>query len=120
MTTHIRNTRKFPAFFGGLVVPREAPFAFLRVGSPAWLDRVTLKTGTMDDPVSVAGIAGYLNPLFADEDNARSLATLAIAAIEGAVIIALATRSTGALDDVGRHLIEIINLHRPAPKTTRI
>lgn len=50
----------------------------------------------------------------ADEGNARSLATLAIAAIEGAVIIALATQSTVALDDVGRHLIEVINLHRPA------
>src|SRR5262249_46062786 len=40
----------------------------------------------------------------ADPDTARSLATLTIAAIEGAVIIALATRSTDALDDVGRHL----------------
>jgi AcrR family transcriptional regulator len=56
----------------------------------------------------------------ADEDSARSLATLAIAAIEGAVIIALATQSTDALDDVGRHVIEVINLHRPAAKTTRI
>jgi TetR/AcrR family transcriptional regulator, lmrAB and yxaGH operons repressor len=56
----------------------------------------------------------------ADEDSARSLATLAIAAIEGAVIIALATQSTDALDDVGRHLIEVINLHRPAAKATRI
>jgi TetR/AcrR family transcriptional repressor of lmrAB and yxaGH operons len=52
----------------------------------------------------------------ADDDNARSLATLAIAAIEGAVIIALATQSTDALDDVGRHLIEVINLHRPAAR----
>ena len=47
----------------------------------------------------------------ADRDNARSLATLTIAAIEGAVIIALATQSTAALDDVGRHLIEVIELH---------
>jgi len=47
----------------------------------------------------------------ADRDNARSLATLAIAAIEGAVIVALATQSTDALDDVGRHLIEVIKLH---------
>jgi TetR/AcrR family transcriptional regulator, lmrAB and yxaGH operons repressor len=46
-----------------------------------------------------------------DPDNARSLATLTIAAIEGAVIIALATQSTAALDDVGRHLIEAIRLH---------
>jgi TetR/AcrR family transcriptional regulator, lmrAB and yxaGH operons repressor len=47
----------------------------------------------------------------ADRDNARSLATLTIAAIEGAVILALATRSTDALDDVGRHLIEVTKLH---------
>jgi TetR/AcrR family transcriptional regulator, lmrAB and yxaGH operons repressor len=47
----------------------------------------------------------------ADRDNARSLATVTIAAIEGAVIIALATHSTDALDDVGRHLIEVIKLH---------
>jgi TetR/AcrR family transcriptional repressor of lmrAB and yxaGH operons len=47
----------------------------------------------------------------ADRDNARSLAALTIAAIEGAVIIALATQSTAALDDVGRHLSEVIKLH---------
>jgi TetR/AcrR family transcriptional repressor of lmrAB and yxaGH operons len=47
----------------------------------------------------------------ADRDNARSLATVTIAAIEGAVIIALATQSTDALDDVGRHLTEVIGLH---------
>ncbi len=46
-----------------------------------------------------------------DRANARSLAALTIAAIEGAVIIALATQSTAALDDVGRHLVEIIKLH---------
>ncbi len=55
-----RDTRHFPAFYGGLVVPRDAPFQFLRTGTPAWLDRVALKTGTMDTPHSVCGIAGYL------------------------------------------------------------
>ena len=54
------NTRNFPAFYGGLVVPRQAPFAFLRMGSASWLDRVALKTGTMDDPHSVCGVAGYI------------------------------------------------------------
>src|ERR1700733_10157299 len=49
-----------------------------------------------------------------DSDNARSLATLAVAAVEGAVIIALASGSTDALDAVGRHLIEVIELHLPA------
>jgi TetR/AcrR family transcriptional regulator, lmrAB and yxaGH operons repressor len=46
-----------------------------------------------------------------DPDNARSLATLVIAAIEGAVILALASGSTDALDDVGRHLSQVIELH---------
>jgi TetR/AcrR family transcriptional regulator, lmrAB and yxaGH operons repressor len=49
-----------------------------------------------------------------DSDNAHSLATLAVAAIEGAVIIALASGSTDALDAVGRHLVEVIELHLPA------
>ncbi len=55
-----RDTRRFPAYYGGLVVPRDAPFGFLREGSDAWLDRVALKTGTMDVPHSVLGVAGYL------------------------------------------------------------
>ncbi len=54
------DARHFPAFYGGLVVPRDAPFVFLRQGDPAWLDRVALKTGTLDNPRSVCGIAGYL------------------------------------------------------------
>lgn len=55
-----RDTRHFPVFYGSLVVPRDAPFEFLRTGSEAWLDRVALKTGTMEQPNSVCGIAGYL------------------------------------------------------------
>jgi D-alanyl-D-alanine carboxypeptidase/D-alanyl-D-alanine-endopeptidase (penicillin-binding protein 4) len=55
-----RDTRNFGAFYGGLVVPRQSPFVFLRNGSPAWQDRLALKTGTMDDPHSVCGMAGYL------------------------------------------------------------
>ncbi len=55
-----RDTRRFPTYYGGLVVPRDAPFAFLREGSDAWLDRVALKTGSMDVPHSVLGIAGFL------------------------------------------------------------
>ena len=55
-----RDTRRFPAFYGGMVVPRDAPFQFLRTGTPDWLDRVALKTGTMETPHSVCGIAGYL------------------------------------------------------------
>jgi D-alanyl-D-alanine carboxypeptidase/D-alanyl-D-alanine-endopeptidase (penicillin-binding protein 4) len=55
-----RETSTFPVFYGQFVVPRQAPFAFVRQGNADWLDRVTLKTGTMNDPRSVCGIAGYL------------------------------------------------------------
>jgi len=58
-------------------------------------------------------LAGRLAKSGADHDAARSLATLTVAAIEGAVILALATQSTAALDDVGRHLIEVMKLHLP-------
>ena len=55
-----------------------------------------------------------------EPNNARSLATLVVAAIEGAVIVALANGSTDALDDVGRHLAEVIDLHlRPSSATSR-
>lgn len=60
LNTMYHDAQNFPAFYGGLVVPRQAPFAFLRRGDPAWLDRVVLKTGTMNDPRSVFGIAGYM------------------------------------------------------------
>jgi D-alanyl-D-alanine carboxypeptidase/D-alanyl-D-alanine-endopeptidase (penicillin-binding protein 4) len=55
-----RDARNFGSFYGGLVVPRQSPFAFLRNGSPAWQDRIALKTGTMDDPHSVCGMAGFI------------------------------------------------------------
>jgi serine-type D-Ala-D-Ala carboxypeptidase/endopeptidase (penicillin-binding protein 4) len=54
------DTRRFPAFYGSLIVPHDAPFPFLRGGGEAWLDRVALKTGTMEDPYSVCGVAGFL------------------------------------------------------------
>ena len=61
-------------------------------------------------------LADRLTGSGAEPDKARSLATLVIAAIEGAVVLALASRSTDALDDVGRHLNEVIQLHLPAEK----
>ena len=41
-------------------MPRQSPFIFLRNGSAGWQDRIALKTGTMDDPHSVCGMAGFL------------------------------------------------------------
>jgi D-alanyl-D-alanine carboxypeptidase/D-alanyl-D-alanine-endopeptidase (penicillin-binding protein 4) len=55
-----RSTDTFPWFYAGLVVPRQAPSRFLRTGSAAWKDRVALKTGTLSEPHSVFGTAGYL------------------------------------------------------------
>ena len=60
LSDEYRNTRNFGAFYGGLVVPRQAPFAFLRGGSAAWQDRIALKTGTMNEPHSVCGVAGFM------------------------------------------------------------
>ena len=54
------DTRRFGAFYAGLVAPHDAPFLFLRQGNSAWLNRVALKTGTLNNPRSVCGIAGYL------------------------------------------------------------
>jgi serine-type D-Ala-D-Ala carboxypeptidase/endopeptidase (penicillin-binding protein 4) len=54
-----QDSRRFPAFYGSLVVPRDASFAYLRSGSKDWLDRVALKTGSLTEPYSVNGIAGY-------------------------------------------------------------
>lgn len=55
-----RSARRFPAFYGSFVVPRDASFTYLRGGNADWLDRVALKTGSLSEPVSVNGIAGYL------------------------------------------------------------
>jgi D-alanyl-D-alanine carboxypeptidase/D-alanyl-D-alanine-endopeptidase (penicillin-binding protein 4) len=55
-----RDTRRFPAFYGSFVVPRDASFDYLQRGGGEWLDRVALKTGSLTEPVSVNGIAGYL------------------------------------------------------------
>lgn len=54
------DTRRFGAFYAGLVAPHDAPFLFLRQGNADWLNRVALKTGTLNEPRSVCGVAGYL------------------------------------------------------------
>lgn len=47
-------------------------------------------------------------------EAALSLATTVIAAIEGAVVLSLAQRSTEPLDRVGRQLTELLRVHLPA------
>ncbi len=46
-----------------------------------------------------------------DDALAQSLSTMTIAAIEGAVIMSVATRSTRPLDRVGKHLTELLEAH---------
>ena len=55
-----RDSRRFPAFYGSFVVPRDASFAYLRGGNADWQERVALKTGSLTEPISVNGTAGYL------------------------------------------------------------
>jgi TetR/AcrR family transcriptional repressor of lmrAB and yxaGH operons len=45
---------------------------------------------------------------------ARSLSTMIVASVEGAVIVSRAARSTKPLEQVSRHLNELIAQHRPA------
>ena len=46
-------------------------------------------------------------------DTAKSLATTIISAIEGAVIVSLATHSTAPLESASRHMSELVALHAP-------
>jgi AcrR family transcriptional regulator len=50
---------------------------------------------------------------------AQSLSTTIVAAIEGAVILSRATRSTEPLEQVSHHLNELISQHRPATRGDR-
>jgi len=55
------NALSFPVFYAGLVVPRHGHSRMLkRNASDAWLDRVAVKTGTLTEPVTVHGLAGYI------------------------------------------------------------
>lgn len=61
-------------------------------------------------------LAQQLQRADVDEGTARSLATMAVCAVEGAVILAISSRSVAPLDQIGTHLAELISLHRrPQP-----
>ena len=51
--------------------------------------------------------------------TAQSLATTVVAALEGAVMLSRAAQSTKPLEQVARHLNELISLHRPAQPRDR-
>lgn len=49
----------FPTFVAGMQVPVNGPMHFIRRGSQAFQEQVMLKTGTLNEPVTVRAIAGY-------------------------------------------------------------
>jgi D-alanyl-D-alanine carboxypeptidase/D-alanyl-D-alanine-endopeptidase (penicillin-binding protein 4) len=49
----------FPPFLGVLSVPRYSPMHMLNHGNPDWLSRLSVKTGSLNDPYSVMALAGY-------------------------------------------------------------
>ena len=49
----------FPPYLAALSVPRGAPMRMLRGGNRVWLTQTAVKTGSMNEPVSVLGVAGY-------------------------------------------------------------
>ncbi len=54
-----QDTRDFPAFWAALPPPAESPFAFLRRGQRLWRERFYVKSGTLNEPFAVLGLAGY-------------------------------------------------------------
>lgn len=60
LQSEFHRTQTFPVFYGAFVVPQQAPSAFLRGGSKAWMDRVALKSGTLTEPDPVRAVAGYI------------------------------------------------------------
>ncbi len=53
------DDRDFPTFWAALPPAGESPLAFLTVGNPLWRRCFFVKSGTLDDPVGVLGLAGY-------------------------------------------------------------
>lgn len=50
----------FPAFLGGMPVPRHTTGRMLKYGSEDWRNRLMAKTGTLTEPVNVRSLSGYL------------------------------------------------------------
>ncbi|KFF48063.1 D-alanyl-D-alanine carboxypeptidase [Gammaproteobacteria bacterium MFB021] len=53
------NASLFPTFVAGMQVPTNGPMHFIRRGSEVFQDHVMLKTGTLNEPVTVRAVAGY-------------------------------------------------------------
>jgi TetR/AcrR family transcriptional regulator, lmrAB and yxaGH operons repressor len=64
-------------------------------------------------------LAGRLRNDGINRSAAKSLSTTIVAALEGAVMLARAARSTKPLEQVSRHLNELISQHRPTQRRDR-
>jgi AcrR family transcriptional regulator len=64
-------------------------------------------------------IAARLSEEGIKPDVADSLSTTIVAAVEGAVVISRAAQSTRALEQVSRHLKELVAAHLPVPRSAR-
>ncbi|UQA92039.1 TetR/AcrR family transcriptional regulator [Streptomyces halobius] len=119
--------------------PLDGLASFVR----GWKDTLTASDFTAGCPIVAAALAGTDAPgvpavaaaAFAEWNDlisaqlatagiepeaARSLATMAISSVEGAVVLAICSRSLQPLDRVHRHLTELVEHHLPntAPSTT--
>lgn len=54
-----RRSALFPTFVAGLQLPVNGPMHFIRRGSDTFQHNVMLKTGTLNEPVTVRAVAGY-------------------------------------------------------------
>ena len=54
-----RRSALFPTFVAGLQLPANGPMHFIRRGSDTFQQNVMLKTGTLNEPVTVRAVAGY-------------------------------------------------------------
>ena len=84
-----------------------AAAALGRSEAPDAADAAAAAFRDWENVLSARLVAGNVAP-----DVAESLATTIVAAVEGAVLLSIATRSTEPLDRVGKHLDELIALHR--------
>jgi hypothetical protein len=64
-------------------------------------------------------LAGRLRDDGINRAAAQSLSTAIVAALEGAVMLSRAAQSTKPLEQVARHLNELISQHRPAQPPDR-
>jgi len=53
------RTELFPSFLGSLSVPEYSPLHMLSHGRGTWLTHIAVKTGSLNNPVSVMALAGY-------------------------------------------------------------